>query len=378
MRVDVIGALQPSRQLKNIFKYTKGITYGNFRIFNIQWQIYILNWMVGIFNLIGTFPILIISLVKRPRIILVSLPHIEPLLLTYITAKLLKSKLIVDLRDPLEYWPRWTKGFTRIFYSFLVTLSYVLIRKSDLTLAVTPSLMGTLAKRGVRAHLVVNGADTQVFRPYYNYEIKEIKKKLGLSNDEAVLVFNGYVGKYYDITPLLYAIAKLPIELKRKIRLLLVGGFWDPVYARKFLDTARKLHLQSSIKVLKPIQDACTLAKILSVANVGVITRTASELYDPTIPAKFYEYLACGLPILALARCGSELWRLITEWRVGFVCEPNDYDCIVNALEKLLDQNFVENIRANVLRVRPLIDRSRAAEKLFMLLSEMIENKRES
>jgi len=375
MRVDVIGALQLCRSLKSIFKYARGIAYTNFKIFNIQLRIDIPNWIVGIFNLLGAFPILVISLVKRPGIILVSLPHIEPLPLAYIVAKLLKSKLIVDLRDPLEYWSQWTKGLTRVFYSFLVTLNYALMRKADLTLAVTPGLVRMLAKRGVRAHLVENGADTRVFQPYYSYETRE---KLGLNSDEVVLVFNGRLGNYYDITPLLYAIAKLPSEVKRKARLLLIGGFWDPAYARKFLDTVRKLRLQSSVKVLKPVQDARTLTEILSAANVGVIARVTSELFDPAIPAKFYEYLACGLPVLALVRRGSELWELIVKWRVGFACEPDDHDCIVSTLKRVFDENLMKDIRANVLRARPLIDRSRAAERLYSMICELLEPKRES
>jgi glycosyltransferase involved in cell wall biosynthesis len=110
---------------------------------------------------------------------------------------------------------------------------------------------------------------------------------------------------------------------------------------------------------------------------MGVITRVVSELYDPTIPAKFYEYVACGLPVIALVRRGSELWRLIEEWGVGFACEPQNLDCITKALEKIFDESTMESIRANVFRVRPLIDRRRAAEKIYSLLRELLESRRD-
>jgi glycosyltransferase involved in cell wall biosynthesis len=215
----------------------------------------------------------------------------------------------------------------------------------------------------------MNGADTRVFRPRSQHEAR----KPPLSEDKVTLVFNGYLGNYYDAIPLLQAIARLPDKLKGKVVLLLVGGFSDASYARKFVRVAKELRLSGDIKVLQPIQDARTLADVLSAADMGVITRVVSELYDPTIPAKFYEYVACGLPVIALVRRGSELWRLIEKWEVGFACEPHDLDCVARALEKIFDKSVMESIRANVLRVRPFIDRRRAAEKLNSLLCELLE-----
>jgi glycosyltransferase involved in cell wall biosynthesis len=221
----------------------------------------------------------------------------------------------------------------------------------------------------------MNGADVYTFRPYPRFEAR---RKLGLSDDAVIFVFNGYLGGYYDATSLLQAVARLPSELKKKVVFLLVGGFGDATYARKFVRVAKELRLSSNIKVLQPMRDARTLAEILSAADVGVITRVNSEVYDPAIPAKFYEYLACGLPVIALARRGSELWRQIEEWDVGFACEPHDLDCITRALEKIFDESSMESIRSNVLRVRPLIDRHRAAEKLYKLLRELLEPRRDA
>lgn len=130
----------------------------------------------------------------------------------------------------------------------------------------------------------MNGADTQVFKPY---SYRETRKKLNLSDDLAVLAFSGRLGGYYDAIPLLQAIARLPVELRKRVVLLLVGGFGEPMYARRFVRTAKELQLLDNIRVLQPVQDARMLAEILSAANAGVITFVASELYDPAIPVKF-------------------------------------------------------------------------------------------
>jgi len=369
MDVTVIGAIELGRETTKMIKAIRGIKYDKFRVFNLQWRIGIFALIIEIFNFIGTFPLLIILPVLKPKIVYISIPYIETLPTAYLAARLIDAKIVVDVRDPLEYWPSWTKGFTRKFFGFLTLLDYILMRKSDLVLAVTPGLIRLLAQQGIVAHLVMNGADTQIFRPYPR---SEVRRKLGLNDDDIVLVFSGRLGGYYDATPLLQAVAKLPGELKKKVVFLLVGGFGDAFYARKFVQVAKELHLSNNIKVLQPLQDARTLAEILSAANVGVITRVTSEVYDPAIPAKFYEYLACGLPVIALVRRGSELWRLIEEWGVGFACEPHDLDCITRALEKIFDESTMEGIISTILRIRPLIDRRRAAEKLHRLLYEII------
>jgi glycosyltransferase involved in cell wall biosynthesis len=372
-KVFVLGALSPTRELlKSLHRLITVKRSGKYALFNFQLRLDLLGWPSLIINILSSLPVLIVALVLRPDILLISIPWHDILPMAYAAAKLSGSKLVIDVRDPLEYWLHVSRGLSRRFYSLLVMLDYALMRKADLVVTVTPGLAKLLAKHGVRAHLVMNGADTRVFRPRSQHE----SGKLPLCENKVTLVFNGYLGNYYDAIPLLQAIAKLPGELKRKVVLLLVGGFTDASYTRKFVRVAKELHLSGNVKVLRPIQDARKLAEVLSAADVGVITRVTSELYDPAIPAKFYEYLACGLPVIALTRRGSELWRLITKWGVGFACEPHDIDCITEALEKIFDESTMESIRVNVLSVRPLIDRRRAAEKLYSLLRELLEPKR--
>lgn len=375
MKVYVLGTLFFSRYLSLMLRRAKRTIHDTLVILNLQWRINYSNWFIEIFNILGTIPALFASLALRPKIVFVSLPHLEQLPIMYIAARLVNARLIVDVRDPLEYWLNWTKGFTRKFFALVIMINYSIMRRADLVVAVTPSLVSLLAKQGVRAQLVMNGADVRVFQ---QYPYHEARRKLGLSDDAVVLVFSGRLGGYYDATPLLQAVARLPSELKKKVVFLLVGGFGDATYARKFVRVAKELRLSGNIKVLQPILDARTLAEVLSAANAGVVTHVASELYDPAIPVKFYEYLACGLPVIALTRRGSELWRLITKWGVGFACEPHDLDCITRALEKIFDESIMESIRANVLRVRPLIDRRRAAEKLYSLLRELLESRRDA
>jgi glycosyltransferase involved in cell wall biosynthesis len=369
-QVFVLGAFSPTREMIRLPIRLTVKRSGTYQLFNFQLRVNMLGWHFLIPNILGSLSVLIVALIRRPNVLLVSLPAHDVLPIAYVAAKLSRSKLVIDVRDPLEYLLHASKGFSRRLYSLLIKLDYVLMRKANLVITVTPGLAKWLAKHGIRAHLVMNGADTRVFRPRFQHESPG---KIFLSKNKLILVFNGYLGNYYDAIPLLQGIAKLPDELKRKTFMLVVGGFMNASYAKKFIRVTKELHLSSNIKVMRPIQDAPNLAEILSVAKAGVITLVASELFDLAIPAKFYEYLACGLPIIVVSRRGSDLWRLTTKWGVGFACEPHDLDCITKAIQKIFDEGTIGSIRANVLRVRPLIDRRRGAEKLYCLICELLK-----
>ena len=56
------------------------------------------------------------------------------------------------------------------------------------------------------------------------------------------------------------------------------------------------------------------------------------------IPGKFLTYMRSGLPVLATINAGNDLGRIIQEGSVGEVCEGNQPDGILLAIDKLLFQ----------------------------------------
>jgi glycosyltransferase involved in cell wall biosynthesis len=60
-------------------------------------------------------------------------------------------------------------------------------------------------------------------------------------------------------------------------------------------------------------------------------------LYHGTIPAKLYEALASGTPIVA-AHTGEGA-KMITESGAGFTVKPGDADGLIGAIERLLDED---------------------------------------
>jgi len=371
--VRIIGALSPTCVfMKSRFGHGGVRRPSSFTVHNLQLRLDLLGWPAILTNILGSLPIVMIFLLLRPDVVFVSVPMYDALPMAYIGAKLSGAKFVVDVRDPPEYWAVMSKGATKKLFKLLAEkLGYALLRRAHMIITVTSGLARHLASQGIYAYIVRNGADLKVFQIYPR---REAKKALGLGDKELILVFNGKLGNHYDAIPILKAIAKLPEELKEKIRVLFVGGFTDQAYTREFMLAAKRLNVLERVRILKAVQDAQMLAKVLSAGDVGLILLVKSELFDPAVPVKFYEYLACGLPTIALTRQSSELWRLIVEWKVGFACEPNDVDCLVKTLKKIFNEKVIESVRARILGIRPLIDRRRTAEKLHRLLTELLDS----
>jgi len=123
------------------------------------------------------------------------------------------------------------------------------------------------------------------------------------------------------------------------------------------------------------VLDIDKLKILYSAADLGLIPRVDDPAFDYSLPVKFYEYIAMGLPVLALCRRESELARTIVENGLGFVCEPSDEACIEHAIEALLQNPEIYNeIKGKVLKYRKLIDRRIGGAVLSAILKYLMRH----
>jgi hypothetical protein len=97
--------------------------FGKYALFNFQLRLELLSWPSLIINILGSLPVLIVALVLRSDVLLISIPWYDVLPMAYAAAKLSGAKLVIDVRDPLEYWLHVSRGLSRRFYSLLVILA---------------------------------------------------------------------------------------------------------------------------------------------------------------------------------------------------------------------------------------------------------------
>jgi glycosyltransferase involved in cell wall biosynthesis len=184
--------------------------------------------------------------------------------------------------------------------------------------------------RGLNSVTIIpNGADIGTFKPHAK---GRIRKLIGLKESEFVIAYCGIVGGYYKLDIVVRSLARLDSSIRKIVKLLIVGTGPD---LSRIIRMAENLGLKDNVLYLGEKNDKKELGEVLSCADVGVIP----GLYAMgQLPVKFFEYCACGVPVVATVEEDSTLAKLIQEYRLGIVSLPGDYE----KLAKIIHQLYID------------------------------------
>ena len=324
--------------------------------------------MFNVFS--STILVPIIFLVSRPKVVIISLPSGEPAVGVYLASRLTRAKIVFDVRDEWEDYVI-SKASSKAFreaYKLLKALMTSLYNKGDLVVAVTRPIARSLRLRGVRkVEILPNGADVNVFRPYGK---DAVRRRLGLKNDEFIIVYEGGVGGYYRLDVVVRAIAKLDESTRSKIRLLVVG----PGDVPNLLRLAENLGLKDNVIYLGVKNDKVELAQIISAGDVGIVPYDDNLLWKDHVPAKFYEYCACEIPIIATVYEDSLLAELVRCYAVGLTSPPMNEEKLAETIYKIYKNECLREAAGKraVVLIEEKFDRNKIAEEFLNLLQASI------
>jgi len=312
-------------------------------------------------------------LVLKPRVTILSVPDYYPLISAYMASKLTGAKLVIDFRDPPEevcirssvICGKLEKLITK---KVIKRLNYAIYRRADAVVTVTETARKILEDAlGVRVFVAPNGADLEIFKPI---DKREARRRLQLGDNDFVIVYVGGIGGYYRPLKLLKTIKKLESKSAgKRIKLLLAGPILDRAHERILLER------RAPNVVYLGLLDLDELKILYSAADLGLISRVDDPALDYSLPVKFYEYIAMGLPVLALCRKESELAKIVIENKLGYVCEPSDDACIENAVETLAqNSNIYSELRENALKYRKRVDRRIGGAVLIAILKYLVKH----
>jgi phosphatidylinositol alpha-1,6-mannosyltransferase len=164
---------------------------------------------------------------------------------------------------------------------------------SDKVTTVSYSLVEKLRRHGFSADLITNGVDTDIFKPMRGSEKRE---ELGLQTDDFIIGFCGSVERWYAIDEMIRALPEL-IRYNPSTKILVVGGslFTDYESELKKLATDLKVSDQVIFTGTKPYAE---LPKYIACMDVCTIPLSPPQWGEIALPNKFFEYSACGKPIL--------------------------------------------------------------------------------
>jgi phosphatidylinositol alpha-1,6-mannosyltransferase len=167
------------------------------------------------------------------------------------------------------------------------------LSNSDVITTVSPSLVEKLKGLGFTAGLITNGVDTDLFRPMSG---SNARAELGIGADEFVIGFSGSVERWYAIDDMIRALPEL-IRYRPRTRLLVVGGSLFTDYRAELETLAKDLGIADRIIFTgtKPYHE---LPRYIACMDVCAIPLSPPQWGEIALPNKFFEYSACGKPII--------------------------------------------------------------------------------
>ena len=176
--------------------------------------------------------------------------------------------------------------------SVLEIVKYNLDRSNRIT-TVSPGLVEKLAGFGYDADLITNGVDTRLFRPLDGGPVREAH---GIAPGDYVIGFAGSVERWYALDRVIEA---MPAVLDRvpEAVLLIVGGSLFTGYLPELRALAERLGIADRVR-FAGAQPYAALPGFIGAMDVCTIPLSPPQWVDIALPNKFFEYSACGKPIL--------------------------------------------------------------------------------
>lgn len=259
---------------------------------------------------------------SRPHVVLATTPPLFHGLTAWLVARLRGAAFVNDCRDD---WPHAAIALGEMrpgpAAGVLDRLSRFFQRRAARILVVTPGMQRQLASRAFEARRLVflpNGADTELFRPAATN---------GRASGSFTAIYAGTHGLVHGMEALVDAAERLR---EHDVKLLLVG---DGVAKDDLQRRARERSLTNM--EFRPSVPPDELVRLLHASDACVATTRASAFAGETIPVKLFDYLACGVPVVAAVR--GDAADVVRRSGGGLVVEPENGAAIAEALLALRD-----------------------------------------
>jgi glycosyltransferase involved in cell wall biosynthesis len=203
------------------------------------------------------------------------------------------------------------------------------LSRADAVLAVSTPLRDYAISLGAepdRVHVVPNGVDAELFKP--GEPDLEVRKRWGLDGDR-VLGFVGGLRPWHGVEVLPALLDRL-VSRYSGLRLAIVG------------DGPLRGELERELRE-RGLTRSALLTGWLSHAEVAALVREFDVALAPYSrpqhdfyfsPLKLFEYMACGVPVVAAAL--GQIEEVVRDGETGLLYPPGQQDALLAACDRLL------------------------------------------
>lgn len=192
-----------------------------------------------------------------------------------------------------------------------------------LPVGVDPSKYRVISKKNSRSELIEN---------------KIIPPDL---DSKFIVLYAGTINKVTNVDNLLHAADKLK-DIQNDIVFLVIG---EGDEKEKLAEIRLNNEINNFILLPFPYSRA-HIPKIISSADVCVVSLSSEPIYEATIPTKFFDYLACHKPQIGI--CSGELASMINDNNVGITVLDGQIDKLVDTILSLKNSStLIQSFESN-------------------------------
>jgi len=243
-------------------------------------------------------------------------------------ARVRKRPFVMEVRD---LWPALFIELgvlkNRTMIAMLEKLELSLYRHSSRVVTVTESFRQDLIRRGVpdwKVKTIPNGADIDFWTD--RGEGSALRARLGIGDDELVVLYIGAHGISQTLTSVLRAAARL--RDRRDVRFLFVG---EGAEKEKLLAFAAQEKL-ANVTFIDPVGKDEVRA-YYSLADVCLVPLRDIPLFSTFIPSKMFEILAMQRPIIGSLR--GEAAEILERSGGAMIVPPENDEALADAIVRM-------------------------------------------
>ena len=284
-------------------------------------------------------------------------------------AKFSKSKFVLEVRD---IWPDAAVDAGKIeedstYYRIGQRIESWLYKRADLIIPVTEKAEDIITKRGGKhkTQVIHNGVDLDHF---YHRNNPESEIDESYDKNKFRVGYVGSLGVIHDIQTFVKA-AKLCEEDDDDIEFVIVG------------DGGSRQNLEDSLAQLNPknltwvgLKKHSKVPAYISSFDVAINPVYDAKIFKSIVTVKFYEYLACEVPVISMANGLHEIEG--NKSKAAITLPPEHPELLAQKLKELKENGDI--LKEYRKHARPYIEsqysRSELAEKTSNILKNLIKS----
>ncbi|MBC5775913.1 glycosyltransferase family 4 protein [Pontibacter sp. KCTC 32443] len=218
-----------------------------------------------------------------------------PLSVPWVVAQVARLRSVPWVFEVQDLWPSFPIQMGAVKYKWMQQLLYKmelsLYRSANQIITLSPDMTAYVVAQGIdpaKVNTILNGTDILTADAVTDADVEALRNKHNLQGKQVVL-FAGTYGRANDIPSIMKAIELLAQE--QDIVFILAGtGYYE--------SQLQVLAQRTPNLLLLPPQPRDQVFSLFKLAALALVTFNDLPVLESNSPAKFYDSLACGTPVI--------------------------------------------------------------------------------